>query len=89
VPADMDLPIACGGTLVCPGDVLVGDGDGVVVIPRELVDEVTEGARVQEAEEEYIVERVRAGDSLDGLYPMDSVRRAEYTAWAAERNGTP
>jgi 5-oxopent-3-ene-1,2,5-tricarboxylate decarboxylase / 2-hydroxyhepta-2,4-diene-1,7-dioate isomerase len=87
VPADMDLPVACGGTLVWPGDVLVGDGDGVVVIPRALVDEVAEGARVQEAEERYIVERVRAGDSLDGLYPMDSVRRAEYDAWAAEKGG--
>ncbi|HET6213882.1 MAG TPA: fumarylacetoacetate hydrolase family protein [Micromonosporaceae bacterium] len=86
VPVDVDLPVSCGGALVLPGDVLVGDGDGVVVIPRDVADEVATGAAAQEDEEAFIAERVRAGDSLIGLYPMDAARRAEYEAW---RGGQP
>jgi 5-oxopent-3-ene-1,2,5-tricarboxylate decarboxylase / 2-hydroxyhepta-2,4-diene-1,7-dioate isomerase len=82
VPVDLDLPIACGGTLVEPGDVLVGDRDGVIVIPRGLAGEVAADAARQEHEERFILERVRAGDGLRGLYPMDARRRAEYEAWA-------
>lgn len=84
VPVDMDLPVACGGVLVNPGDVLVGDQDGVVVIPRELADDVAAAAVAQEDEEWFILERVRAGDSLRGLYPMDAARRAEYERWAGK-----
>jgi 2-keto-4-pentenoate hydratase/2-oxohepta-3-ene-1,7-dioic acid hydratase in catechol pathway/regulator of RNase E activity RraA len=85
VPVDTDLPVACGGALVNPGDVLVGDHDGVVVIPRSLADEVAAGAATQEREEAFILERVRAGDGLRGLYPMDAARRAEYETWAKGR----
>jgi 5-oxopent-3-ene-1,2,5-tricarboxylate decarboxylase / 2-hydroxyhepta-2,4-diene-1,7-dioate isomerase len=88
VPVDMDLPVACGGALVNPGDVLVGDGDGIVVLPRDIADEVAAGAAAQEHEELFITERVRAGDSLRGLYPMDAARRAEYEAWA-KNGGAP
>jgi 2-keto-4-pentenoate hydratase/2-oxohepta-3-ene-1,7-dioic acid hydratase in catechol pathway/regulator of RNase E activity RraA len=84
VPVDIDLPVACGGALVLPGDVLVGDADGVVVIPRELVDEVAAGAAGQEREEEFIAERVRAGEPLAGLFPMNAARRAEYEQWGKE-----
>jgi regulator of RNase E activity RraA len=82
VPVDLDLPVACGGALVNPGDVLVGDADGVVVIGRDIVDEIAAGAAVQEDEERFITERVRAGERLGGLYPMDAARRAEYEAWS-------
>jgi 2-keto-4-pentenoate hydratase/2-oxohepta-3-ene-1,7-dioic acid hydratase in catechol pathway/regulator of RNase E activity RraA len=82
VPMDIDVPVACGGCLVLPGDVLVGDADGVVAIPRALVDEVAEGAVAQEHEEAFIAERARAGDPLSGLYPLDAARRAEYETWA-------
>lgn len=83
VPADLDLPVSCGGCLVMPGDVLVGDGDGVVVLPRDLADEVAAGAAAQELEEAFIAERVRAGDSLLGLYPMNAQRRHDYEEWVA------
>lgn len=86
MPVDLDLPVACGGALVEPGDVLVGDHDGVVVIPRGLVDDVAAAAVRQEHEERFILERVRAGGGLRGLYPMDATRRAEYEAWA-EKEG--
>src|SRR6266545_5866947 len=82
VPMDTDLPIACGGALVNPGDVLVGDRDGVVVIPRNLADDIAKHAATQENEELFITERVRAGERLSGLYPMDAARRAEYEKWA-------
>lgn len=84
VPVDMDLPIACGGALVNPGDVLVGDQDGVVIIPPDLAEEVAAGAVAQEDEEWFILEQVRAGESLSGLYPMDAARRAEYERWAGK-----
>jgi 2-keto-4-pentenoate hydratase/2-oxohepta-3-ene-1,7-dioic acid hydratase in catechol pathway/regulator of RNase E activity RraA len=84
VPVDMDLPVACGGALVNPGDVLVGDQDGVVIIPPELADEVATAAVAQEDEEWFILEQVRAGESLTGLYPMDAARRAEYERWAGK-----
>jgi 5-oxopent-3-ene-1,2,5-tricarboxylate decarboxylase/2-hydroxyhepta-2,4-diene-1,7-dioate isomerase len=89
VPVDLDLPVACGGALVLPGDVLVGDADGVVVVPRGLADEVAAAAELQEHEETFIAQRVQAGESLAGLYPMDAGRRAEYEAWAAARDGGP
>ena len=85
VPMDTDLPISCGGVLVNPGDVLVGDGDGVVVIPPDLVDEVAAAALEQEREEAYILERVRAGAGIDGLYPMNAENRAAYRS-ATEEN---
>ena len=81
VPMDHDLPITCGGVLVMPGDVVVGDRDGVVVVPASLAQEVAAIAIAQESEERFIVEQVAAGGAIDGLYPLGVARRAEYDAW--------
>ncbi|WP_382309516.1 fumarylacetoacetate hydrolase family protein [Herbiconiux sp. UC225_62] len=78
VPWDTDLTIACGGTAVQPGDVIVGDDDGVIVIPPRYVEEVVDAAIVQEREERYIADRVAAGESVEGLYPMDAAWRKRY-----------
>jgi regulator of RNase E activity RraA len=78
VPWDTDLTIACGGTAVQPGDVIVGDDDGVLVIPPRYVEEVVEAAIVQEREETYIAGRVADGASVDGLYPMNAAWRRRY-----------
>ncbi len=78
VPWDTDLTIACGGTAVQPGDVIVGDDDGVLVIPPRYVEEVVEAAIVQEREEQYIAEQVAAGESVDGLYPMNATWKKRY-----------
>jgi 5-oxopent-3-ene-1,2,5-tricarboxylate decarboxylase/2-hydroxyhepta-2,4-diene-1,7-dioate isomerase len=80
VPWDTDLTIACGGATVQPGDVVVGDDDGVLVIPPALVAEVVADALAQEAEEEYIAARVAEGEPVDGLYPMNPTWRARYQA---------
>lgn len=78
VPWDFDLTIACGGTAVQPGDVIVGDDDGVLVIPPHLLDEVVDAAIEQEREEEFIAARVGEGESVDGLYPMNAAWKALY-----------
>lgn len=68
VPVDLDLPIACGGALVEPGDLLVGDQDGVIIVPCGLAADVAADAARQEHEERFILERVRAGDGLRGAF---------------------
>ncbi|WP_421741596.1 fumarylacetoacetate hydrolase family protein [Cellulomonas sp.] len=85
VPWDVDVAVACGGTTVEPGDVLVGDGDGVVVIPPALVEEVVDAALAQEEEDAWIAGQVAAGHPVDGLFPMDAQWRARFDAWRASR----
>ncbi|MEC8201259.1 MAG: hypothetical protein VX085_17095, partial [Pseudomonadota bacterium] len=80
-PIDRDLPIGCGGVAVIPGEVLVGDGDGVVVIPKIIVDEVARDAFDQEDIEAFIKREVENGRSTIGLYPPDDGIRAEYAKW--------
>ena len=81
IPADRQVPVACGGVAVFPGDVLVGDGDGVIVIPQALVGEVAAGAAEQEGIEEFILELVRAGRPVIGTYPPGDAVREEYARW--------
>ncbi|MEQ3551050.1 hypothetical protein WIS52_11260 [Pseudonocardia nematodicida] len=77
---EQDVPIGCGSVAVFPGDVLLGDDDGVVVIPRALAAEVAEAAAEQEALEEFIAGKVRAGAALPGVYPPSPELRAEFEA---------
>jgi regulator of RNase E activity RraA len=85
-PVDMQVPIGCGGVLVMPGDVIVGDLEGVVVIPSALAEEVAHEAFEQEWLEEYLTERVASGDSIRGVYPPDDRTRAEYREWRRRRS---
>ncbi|MGR3500002.1 MAG: ribonuclease activity regulator RraA [Limimaricola soesokkakensis] len=73
--------VGCGGVCVVPGDVIVADADGAVVIPAAMVEEVTAEAIEQERMEGWIVEEVERGEKLPGLYPMNEATRARYTAW--------
>ncbi len=81
VPWEQDVAIACGGVLVRPGDVLVGDEDGVVVVPPELAAEVAEAGVEQERQERFIAARVAEGEPLEGLYPLGPAWRAAYEEW--------
>lgn len=83
VPWEVDVAISCGGAAVEPGDVIVGDGDGVIVIPPALAWEVAREAAAQEAEDEWVAGQVAAGASVDGLFPMNAEWRARYEAEAA------
>ncbi|MEV6171644.1 fumarylacetoacetate hydrolase family protein [Streptomyces sp. NPDC051954] len=86
VPWDTGMPIACGGALVQPGDLIVGDADGVVVVPPELAEELTADCREQEAQERFITEQVRAGRGIDGLYPLGPQWRAPYELWRKQHD---
>lgn len=88
-PLEVDVPVACGGVLVLPGDVLVGDAEGVVVIPAALAEEVARDALEQEEREEFALEHVDAGESIRGLYPLGDAWRERYEQWRAARAGQP
>jgi regulator of RNase E activity RraA len=76
-----DQPVGCGGVAVMPGDTVVADGDGAVVIPQAMVAEVAAEAAEQERMEGWIMAEVNRGVPLPGLYPMDAATRARYAAW--------
>lgn len=80
VPWDTDLTISCGGATVQPGDIIVGDDDGVVVIPPGIAEEVADAALVKEAEDAWVAQQIRAGHPVEGLFPMNSQWRARYEA---------
>ena len=82
---DMNLPIGCGGVAVFPGDIIVGDVDGIVVLPRHLADEVAQDAAEQERMEEFIFERIQGGSPLRGTYPPDESTRKAYQEWKREK----
>lgn len=71
-------PVGCGGVAVFPGDVVVADNDGAVVIPKALVAEVAREAEAQEKLEAWIMREVERGVPLPGLYPPDAETRARY-----------
>ena len=81
LPWETQTVITCAGVCIVPGDVLVGDDEGVVVIPAAMVDEVAQASAVMESEEEWAIERVAAGESSIGTFPIAPERRAEYEAW--------
>lgn len=84
---DLNLPIACGGVGIFPGDIMVGDGEGVVCIPAHLADEIAAEGFEQTAYEDFVQERVDGGASLRGLYPMtDESNRPLFEAWR-KKNG--
>lgn len=83
-PVDIDVPIGCGGVLVEPGDAVVGDDDGIVVIPSRLVFEVAAEAAAQERREAFILERVADGAAIPDVYPMNEANRRAYESWAAD-----
>jgi regulator of RNase E activity RraA len=80
-PTDFQVPIACGGVAVFPGDVIAGDDEGIVVIPRHLAAKVAEEAAEQEHKEDFILSKIRAGASIVGVYPPSEATLAEYQAW--------
>ncbi len=81
VPWDTEVTISCGGAAVQPGDVIVGDGDGVLVIPPAIVRGVVADAIEQERQERFITAQVQAGASVNGLYPMDAHWTEVYGGW--------
>ncbi|OZM82400.1 ribonuclease activity regulator RraA [Pseudonocardia sp. MH-G8] len=77
---DLQVPIGCAEVAVYPGDIMVGDQDGVVCVPRHLADEVAAAAVEQERLEEFVLAKIEAGAPLRGTYPPDEQTLAEYRA---------
>jgi regulator of RNase E activity RraA len=83
---DLNVPISCGGVPVYPGDILVGDSDGVMVIPHHMADQIAEESEPMELFEEFVLEEVRRGVPVIGLYPAtdpDTLKR--FDVWKSGR----
>ncbi len=83
---DINVPIGCGDVAVFPGDVIVGDDDGVMVIPAHLADQVAEEAKKMELYETYVAEKIAEGRSIIGLYPLTTEEnRLDFEHWKKGR----
>jgi len=81
--ADVQQPVACGGAAVFPGDIVVADRDGAVVVPRALAAEIAATAPEQERMEDFLTSRIRDGHALIGTYPPNEEALAAYEIWKA------
>ena len=85
LPWETGVTVACAGVTIQPGDILVGDADGVIVLPPDRAAELLAEAREQERQERFVAERVAAGESVDGLFPLPESRGPDYQAWLDRR----
>ena len=81
---ELDCPIDCAGVPVLPGDIIMGDANGVVAIPAHLAPELAETCAERELLEEFVIERVRAGAPLDGTYPPDEATLVAFRDWRSD-----
>ncbi|MCS6862753.1 MAG: hypothetical protein NZT92_20805 [Abditibacteriales bacterium] len=81
IGVDYNIPVRCGGVAVLPGDMLVGDAEGVIVIPAHLAEEVADKARDMEDKEEYLRRKLLSGSSIYGVYPPNEAVLQEYEEW--------
>jgi regulator of RNase E activity RraA len=84
---DYNVPIGCAGCLVCPGDIMVGDDDGVVVIPQGMIDYAVQEILEIEAREVFIREMLAKGHSQHGLYPMGPEMEEAFKRWRSAQPG--
>lgn len=83
---DIDVPVGCGGVAVYPGDIVVGDGDGVMVVPRHLADEIAVEAGPMEIFETFVTDEVERGAGIIGLYPpTDPGALERFETWKRQR----
>ena len=85
VPFAVNVPIACGDTLVMPGDIIVADDDGATVVPVSLAPELVEKAQTHAEWEEFSRIKLSQGGHLRKYYPLSEEGRAEYDAWKEEQ----
>ena len=78
---ESNVPIGCGGVAVYPGDIIVGDGEGVIVIPHAIADEVAADTFEQEKLEEFVQQEIASGRPLPGTYPPNAATKARYEEW--------
>src|SRR5699024_321673 len=85
VPWESDVAVACGNATVLPGDVIVAEDDGAIVIPRDLAEEVVDAALAKETEDGWVAEQVAAGHPIEGLFPPKGEWKAKFEDWKASR----
>lgn len=83
--ADLQQPIGCGDVAVYPGDIVVGDAEGVVVLPAHLADELAAEGWEMTAYEDFVEAKLKEGRGLPGLYPASAASRAEFALWRKEQ----
>ena len=84
---DINVPIGCGDVAVFPGDTIVGDDDGVMVIPAAIVDEVADECLEMTIFEEFVIEKVNEGDAIIGLYPPTNEKALlDFNKWKSKKN---
>ena len=83
---ELQVPIGCGGVAVIPGDWIICDNDGVVVVPQALAEEVAIGGLEQELHEQFILEQIKGGAPIPGHYPPNEENLAKYQEWKAKRS---
>lgn len=82
---EFDIPIGCGDVAVWPGDIIVGDDESVIVVPKDIADEIADEAVEMTAFEDFVTEEVRAGKTIIGLYPATNPQTlTDYAAWRAK-----
>ena len=82
----LNEPIGCARVAVYPGDIMVGDAEGVVVIPASMANEIAGEAHEASSYDEFVAEHIRGGRSVVGLYPPTDISRAEYAAWRKKKS---
>ena len=79
---DINVPIGCGDAAVWPGDLIVGDKEGVVVIPSNIIEEISSEVKTMTVFEDYVIKKVQNGSSIKGLYPLtNKEKQDEYNNW--------
>ena len=83
---ELDVPIGCGGVAVIPGDWIIADNDGVVVVPKGIAEEIVEGGLELELHEQFILQHVQKGAPILGHYPPDNANIAKYRKWRSTKS---
>ena len=83
--SDLNIPVQCAGVLIAPGDVLVGDPEGVIAIPQAVVAQAADAGLEQELRDTFSRTKVAAGASLSEAFPLNERLRAEYEAWRQQQ----
>ena len=84
-PYAVNVPVACGGVMVVPGDIIIADDDGAVVVPIQMAEQLQEKALHHAEWEEFSFERLKEGGDLRKYYPLSEEGWTEYVAWCAEQ----
>ena len=83
---DINVPIGCGDVAVWPNDLVVGDQEGVIVIPNKIIEEVSEEVKSMTVYEDYVMNKVKAGSTIKGLYPLtDEEQKIKFESWINSR----